>query len=84
MFDFRRSTILETTKDLLSENPALTAFEDVPKSPGQEHYFFLAALSTQLTNKTIIELGTHTGNSAHVLAPTGHIKNTVHFLRFDS
>lgn len=68
MIDFRRTTIIENTKNLLSDNPDLNRFDDVPKPPGREHYFFLASLSMQLSNKTIIELGTHTGNSAYVLA----------------
>jgi predicted O-methyltransferase YrrM len=75
MLDFRRSTILSTTKNFLSDNTAVKMFDDVPKPPGEEHYVFLASLSMQISNKTIIELGTHPGNSAYVLAYGNRIRN---------
>ena len=66
--DFRRDTILNLTSDLLHSDPRFIQFNDIRKAPGQEHYFFLAALGLQLKNKKIIELGTHTGDSSYILA----------------
>lgn len=68
MLDFRLNTILETTKTLLSDCPQMNNFNDMSQRPGKEHYWLLASLSMQLSNKTIIELGTHTGNSAYMLS----------------
>jgi predicted O-methyltransferase YrrM len=75
MLDVRRDTIIRAAP-FLSETSHLTQFDDVPKLPGQEHYYFLAALSLQLKNKTIIELGTHIGNSAYVLAYGNRVNNS--------
>ena len=67
MLDLTKDTILKS-KAFLTETPQLTKFEDVRAPPSKEHYYLLASLSSQLSNKTIIELGTHMGNSAYVLA----------------
>lgn len=67
-------TILDSTRSFLSDNPVLMNYWDVCESPGREHYFCLAALSLQLQNKTIVELGTHKGNSSFTLA-YGNRKN---------
>lgn len=61
--DFRRETILNLTQDFIKDNPNISVFGDVHKLPGDEHYYFLAALSMQLKNCKIIELGTHNGRS---------------------
>jgi len=62
--DLTINKIYELTKDFLTDNPTISQYEDVKKLPGDEHYMFLAALSMQLKNKKIIELGTHNGRSA--------------------
>ena len=65
--DLRRKTIEELTKDFIAENPRIARFSDVSKLPGDEHYFFLAALGMQMNNKKIIECGTHNGRSTYAL-----------------
>jgi predicted O-methyltransferase YrrM len=68
MLDFRIDSIAKYTVNLLEDCPQMKNFDDMPKAPGKEHYWLLAALSMQVSNKTIIELGTHIGNSAYMLA----------------
>lgn len=65
--DLRRKTIEELTKDFIAESPRIAVFGDVSKIPGDEHYFFLAALGMQMQNKKIIECGTHNGRSTYSL-----------------
>jgi predicted O-methyltransferase YrrM len=66
--DFRFHSIKALCSGLIQSDSRLVKFNDIIQPPGKEHYFFLAALGIQLKNKTIIELGTHTGDSAYVLA----------------
>ena len=72
--DFRNETILDLAKDFIIDNPIINQYGDVHKLPGDEHYYLLAAISMQLKNKKIIELGTHNGRSAIALN-YGNIKN---------
>ena len=51
----------------MADNANIAQIEDVKKPCGDEHYFFLAALTSQLKNKKIIELGTHNGRSTVAL-----------------
>jgi len=68
VFDFRKDTIITLTSHLIASDSRFPSFNDIIQPPGKEHYFFLAALAIQLKGKHIIELGTHTGDSAFVLA----------------
>jgi predicted O-methyltransferase YrrM len=68
LLDFRLDALAATTNDLLLDCPQMNYFNDMPLPPGKEHYWLLASLSMQLSNKTIIELGTHLGNSAYMLS----------------
>jgi predicted O-methyltransferase YrrM len=74
VLDFRMQTVVDSTASFLSDNPVLTRYSDVCERPGREHYFFLAALSLQLKNTKIVELGTHKGNSSFTFA-YGNRKN---------
>jgi predicted O-methyltransferase YrrM len=68
MLDFRLDTIANTTRTLLQDCPQMQYYNDMPREPGKEHYWLLASLSMQVSNKTIVELGTHKGNSAYMLS----------------
>jgi predicted O-methyltransferase YrrM len=84
MLDFRVDTIARTTKDLFTDCPQMHYFNDMPQAPGKEHYWLLASLSIQLSNKSIIELGTHTGNSAYMLSYGNRkLKNNNKIITFD-
>ena len=67
ILNFNKDTILNLTETFLQENPNISSYEDVREPPGKEHYYLLAALSMQLKDKKILELGTHTGRSAIAL-----------------
>ena len=65
--DLTPKKILETTNNFFEDEPKLKLSNDVLQPIGTEHYMFLASLSVQLKNKTIIELGTHKGVSSYIL-----------------
>ena len=65
--DLKLSNIHRLTNEFLADNANIAQIEDVKKPCGDEHYFFLAALTSQLKNKKIIELGTHNGRSTVAL-----------------
>lgn len=67
LLDFTLTTINNLTRDFLNKNQSIATIEDVQKPCGDEHYFFLAALSLQFKNAKIIELGTHNGRSTIAL-----------------
>ena len=74
--DFTKTNIMHLSDDIISNSDTrFNLFDDVKKHPGIEHYYFLLALGIQLKNKKIIELGTHTGNSAYFLAGGNRLYN---------
>jgi len=73
--DLKLETIQKLSVDFLSDNPQIAQIADVREPCGKEHYFFLAALGIQLTQKKIIELGTHNGRSTIALN-YGNLKTT--------
>lgn len=82
--DLRRKTIDELTKDFIADNPRIAVYGDVPKLPGDEHYFFLAALGMQMKNKKIIECGTHNGRSTYALYyGNKKLHNENHIITYD-
>jgi predicted O-methyltransferase YrrM len=82
--DFRLNVIRALSSDLISSDPRLLNFTDIRQPPGREHYFFLTALAMQLKNKTILEFGTHTGDSAFCLAfANRHSNNQNKIITYD-
>ena len=65
--NFTLDFINKASEQFLHKYSFLNRFGDVLLPCGKEHYFFLASLSSQFTNKKIIELGTHNGRSALAL-----------------
>lgn len=74
MINFTLQKINELTSTFLQDNQSIAGISDVREPCGKEHYFFLAALSMQLNNKKIIEIGTHNGRSTIALN-YGNLKN---------
>ena len=67
MLDLKYNTIIENTKNFLTDNKIISMYEDVCLPPGKEHYLLLASIGIQLQNKKIIEFGTHYGRAAYTL-----------------
>ena len=63
-----KNLIKELNFETFLNNFNLSLSDDFHKSPGIQHYKLLAYLSSLFNDVTIIEIGTHVGESAVALA----------------